>query len=476
MNSSNQQRLVAAAQDVGTAVTTSDVENMASLLDMLGQILVWAGDTQPPVVSIANDQPPNAVLAEAAQRARLCSEGGAYIHINTDIPNSDTGSLQGVTFAVKDLLAVAGRPIGAASAVRENAPPEPANAPVVAALLNAGAILVGTTTLHEFAFGVTGINDYSGTPHNPHDPTRIPGGSSSGSAVAVAEGSAQIAVGTDTGGSVRIPAALCGVVGFKPSLNTYPTQGVFPLAPTLDHVGFFARSVEDIQTVHSLFEAVVDRHMRLTRVGVARAELARCESAVRGRIEIVLDALQRVGCVLVDVDWPDHRKVSATMSAIVFSEAAAIHKQSAQQHFNKYGPDVQRWLLQGLAIPAVDYVTALRTRQWLIGEVQAILSSVDCVIGPTVSMVAPTIEETRAKGKGQLTSYTRLANVTGVPALSLPVPGLGLPVGLQITASDNQRVLGIAALIENLLGLNAEKCENRINHLHIGPKPVIERC
>jgi Asp-tRNA(Asn)/Glu-tRNA(Gln) amidotransferase A subunit family amidase len=362
--------------------------------------------------------------------------------------------LAGMSLAVKDLVAVAGRPVGAASSVRQDAPIALRDAPVVAALRNAGAIVIGTTSLHEFAFGTTGINDYLGTTPNPHDPTRVPGGSSSGSAVAVAEGSARIAIGTDTGGSVRIPASLCGVVGFKPAFGTYPIAGVFPLSPTLDHVGFLARSVGDIQIVHSHLAQPVSGKYQPTRVGLVRAELEKCDSIVRPRVEMVVQRLNDRGCTVVDVDeiWPSGEETFAASTAIMFSEAAAVHKRELQRDATRYGPDVRHRLLQGLAISAAEYITALQARQPLKTQVHAALTTVDCVIGPTVGLVAPKIDEGRDPAlSGRLVAFTRLGNLVGIPALSQPIPGPGLPVGLQILANRNEQALKIAAFFEQML-------------------------
>ncbi|MCI0575206.1 MAG: amidase [Chloroflexi bacterium] len=397
------------------------------------------------------------VVEAALAKARLASEGGAYITIDaqgarTAARRQPAGPLAGVPFAVKDLVAVAGQPLRAGSAVRQEASPEPEDAPVVAALRQAGAIFIGTTALHEFAFGVTGINDHTGTPLNPHDPARIPGGSSSGSAVAVAEGSAWIAVGTDTGGSVRIPAALCGVVGFKPAQGAYPMQGVFPLSPTLDHVGFLARSVAEIERIHQLFGPAVPDEIRPRRLGLLREELEQSEPAVQRRFDDLLQRLAKVQCAIVEVDWPGSAEILTTSTAIMFAEAAAVHRSELQRDASRYGADVQARLRQGVAIPAVEYIAALQSREQLRAHVLATLANVDGVVGPTVGLVAPTIVEARDPAVGgRLVAFTRLANVVGLPALSLPIPGDGLPVGLQVMAAGEAQLLGIGAFLERLL-------------------------
>ena len=471
----SKQRLAAAAHETGIDLTSAAPPDLESLLDRVEQTLAWpTWEARPQSPSpggratagtlVKHEPPTTGVLKEiikvALSRARLAGEGGAYTFIAdaasalaAALQAGQDGPLGGLTFAVKDLVAVAGRPLRAGSAVRETAPPEAADAPVVALLRQAGAIFIGTTSLHEFAFGVTGINDYAGTPLNPHDPARIPGGSSSGSAVAVAEGSADIAIGTDTGGSVRIPAALCGVVGFKPSFGAYPIEGVFPLSPTLDHAGILARSVANVQRVHTVLAAPVNGEYRPRRLGLLRSELEQSEPAVQQRVQEAIDRLAGAGCLVEDIEWPDGESVFAVSTAIMFAEAAAIHRAEMRQDAMRYGADVRARLLQGLALPAVNYVTALRGRRQMRLQVQARLAGVDGVIGPTVGIVAPTLAEARAPAvAGRLVAFTRLANVVGLPVLSLPLPGPGLPVGIQVMAPDDRPTLAIGLFIERILG------------------------
>jgi Asp-tRNA(Asn)/Glu-tRNA(Gln) amidotransferase A subunit family amidase len=202
-------------------------------------------------------------LEAALARAELARNGGAFSVLLDGDARRDaararrelaTGRparpLEGSTLAVKDLVAVRGQRIGAGSASRAGAPPESEDAAIVAALRSSGAVVVGLAALHELAFGSTGVNEYEGTPRNPFGSGLIPGGSSSGSAVAVATGAASLAIGTDTGGSVRVPAALCGVVGFKPAFGEYSLGGVLPLAPSLDHAGLLGSSVEIVRRAH----------------------------------------------------------------------------------------------------------------------------------------------------------------------------------------------------------------------------------
>jgi len=399
-------------------------------------------------------------VAEALARARPVAEGGAYTWIDRDpVGGAGTGAHPGwlahFTFAVKDLIAVDGRPLGAGSAVRSTAPVEPADAPVVGALRRAGATLIGTTALHEFAFGVTGVNAHTGTPANPHDRERIPGGSSSGSAVAVAEGSARVALGTDTGGSIRIPAALCGVVGYKPAFGSYPGSGVFPLSPTLDHVALCARAIPDVLAVQrALGRPVLDGRVERLRIGFAPDALEGCDGPVAERLAFALLALEEAGCkVTKKIAWPSSAEAFAPSTAILFAEAAAVHRADLERHPELYGPDVRGRLETGLAISAPLYVTAQRRAEELRVSVRRTLAEVDVVAEPTLPLTAPTLREAEDPAlPARLVSHTRLGNLVGAPTVSLPVPGPGLPVGLQLTAADEAHLLASSAYVEAVLG------------------------
>jgi len=301
------------------------------------------------VLSVARAKSDAASVEAALAKRRLARDGGAYTLL-FDQPSGSRGPLANVPVAIKDLIDVAGHPTRCGSAARADAPPASADAPVVDALRRAGARLVGKTALHEFAFGATGVNDHEGTPRNPHDPTRIPGGSSSGSGVAVAEGSAAAALGSDSGGSVRIPAALCGVVGVKPSYGLLPVAGVFPLAPSLDHVGVLAA---DVASAHAALAAMapLGEAPSPRRIGVDRRALSESTREVRDAIEHALRALE---LPLVDVTLPEPDEVVAATSAILYAEALRVHRESFAAAPDRYGPGMHERLRRAEQISALE--------------------------------------------------------------------------------------------------------------------------
>ena len=396
--------------------------------------------------------------ATALAQRRLAREGGPYTLLLEPGSSLPAGALSGVPLAVKDLFDVAGVPTRAGSAAFADEQPAAADAPVVARLRAAGAAIVGKTALHEVAFGTTGINEYEGTPRNPRDPDRICGGSSSGSAAAVAEGSAALALGTDTGGSVRIPAALCGVVGFKPRFARLSTEGVVPLAPSLDHVGLLAR---DVATVVAGFAVASPTPVApaaarpLRTLGLDARALASASEPVAAAVERVLQAL--AGVELRIVTLPDPQLVLAASTAILFTEAAALHAERLRLDPSRYGADIRERLVIGAALSDTSYEAACTAAAAIRAELTALLEDVDAIVGPTVPIVAPRVDDATGDTAlgGVLVEHTRLANLTGVPALSLPVPTDGLPVGLQILGLQDEDVLAVAGELERRLAATA---------------------
>lgn len=425
----------------------------------------WAEDTPLPQRPVVAGQPVNSAERTAGvQRhratARTVARGGPWLEFFEERTarrlaaegDADLGPLADKVFAVKGLVAVNGHAVTAGSPVRADVPAERRTAPIVELLESTGAVALGSVTLHEFAFGVTGVNDHAGTAPNPAAPDRVPGGSSSGSASAVADGSADFAIGTDTGGSVRIPSAFCGIAGFKPAHGTYPAAGVFPLSTTLDHVGLHARTLGEIVRVHEALGHSVDDEPQVVRIGVARADVEAADDEVRHAIEQALDVLSSAGAELVDVGWPDAEATFVASTGIMFSEAAAIHAEGLAAHADRYGADIRARLEMGAALSGTDVAAAHRLRGELIGQVRRTLGAVDVIASPTVPIVAPLLRDAADPAlPPRIVANTRLGNVVGLPAVSLPAPTPGLPVGLQLLGARNGHTLACAAWAETRL-------------------------
>jgi aspartyl-tRNA(Asn)/glutamyl-tRNA(Gln) amidotransferase subunit A len=357
------------------------------------------------------------------------------------------GSLCGVALAVKDNIEVAGMPItNGAPYMRRIADK---TAPVIRRLMAEGAVVVGKTNMHELALGATNVNPHFGPTKNPHDPTRITGGSSGGSAGAVAIGVADLGIGTDTGGSVRIPAALCGVVGYKPPYGKIPVDGVYPLAQSLDHMGFMARSVRSLVRILSAVGwapqplPTIKRFRFAVLMGVA--EPTRYVEKAFWR---AVEALEGIGGVRDEV-FIEASKFSAARAAILLSEAAANYYDYLRSSISYMGRDVATLLSAGAALPAVAYITAKKVKEEATQFFNSLFKTYDVVVSPTTATEAVPIDEAaNIAVRPKLLAYTELFNLTGHPAISVPAPVSGLPVGLQIAARDEDVLLAVASAYE----------------------------
>ena len=357
----------------------------------------------------------------------------------------DRGPLHGIPIALKDLIDQAGAPTTAGSSVRPLTPVG-TDAIVTARLKAAGAVLVGKTNLHEFAFGTTSEDSAFGAVRNPLDTTRSAGGSSGGSAAALRAGMALGAIGTDTGGSIRIPAAACGLVGLKPGFGEVPVDGVVPLSTTLDHVGPLARTVADAAAILGVLSRVTLR--ALQPPPVARLRLGRLtgyfeeliEPAVRAAYESALDRLSGAGVRITSVSVPHAADAAAIYLHICLPEAAAYHAETLERCPERYAPNVRVRLEMGRYILAEDYLRAQTARLVLQREVEVALADVDALVLPTLPIVAPTLGlETvdfggrREAVRAVMLRLTQPFNLSRHPAVALPCgTAAGLPVSMQV--------------------------------------------
>lgn len=382
------------------------------------------------------------------------------------------GSLDGRLVSIKDLFDVAGEATTAGSLVRRDAAPAVKDAVVVRRLRAAGAVIVGKTNMTEFAFSGVGINPHYGTPGNSHDVTRIPGGSSSGAGVSVGRGLVEFAIGSDTGGSVRIPSALNGVVGFKPTQARVSRDGSYPLSYTLDTVGPLCRSVVDAAAADAVLAGEDERPLALRttrglRIGVPRGLLfTQAQDAVLAAFEQALGALSTSGAGLRDMALDDllgepfRLQEHGTMIA---AEAAWIHQAAVATQAERYDPIVLLRIRKGQTISAANYVGLQQARAALLPQLDARLADLDILVLPTVPVLAPHISEVQTEEAFMKTNALLLRNPSvfnfyDLPALSLPLPlplpiASGLPVGLMVVGrrGRDRELLAVSAAIEKVL-------------------------
>jgi len=384
------------------------------------------------------------------------------------------GPLHGVPMSVKDLFDVRGSATTAASRVRRHHVAH-RDAPSIARLREAGAVFVGKTNLHEFAFGTTSEESAFGPARHPVDPNRSPGGSSGGSAASVADGMCYASMGTDTGGSIRIPSAACGLVGLKPTIGELSTEGVVPLSMTLDHIGPICRSVEDAGIVYDVLRGETPRPMsappdrRAVRLGIPRVYfLALLDRQVASAFDDACRRLRDAGVVLEDVAIPHAGDVTAIYLHIVLAEAAACHARTLERQPEDYTPNVRLRLEMGRYVLAEDYVRALRGRDLLTREVDAALAGRDGLFLPALAIPAPKIGTATVRIGGaeepvrnMMLRCTQAFNVSGHPAISMPCGETtdGLPIGAQIVGArgDTPALLRVARTVESYVGPGASR-------------------
>jgi aspartyl-tRNA(Asn)/glutamyl-tRNA(Gln) amidotransferase subunit A len=401
------------------------------------------------------------VYREAARAAATAADARARAGISL-------GPRDGAIVSIKDLFDVAGEVTRAGSkVVAEEGKPAERDAPVVRRLRASGAIIVAKTNMTEFAFSGVGMNPHYGTPGNPADRARIPGGSTSGGAVAVADGMCEIAIGSDTGGSTRIPGALCGLVGFKPSRQRISIAGVFPLAASIDSVGPIARSVADCAKTDAVmagddFAALEPAPLAGLRIGIAQgAPLENLDEAVAKRFPQAIDRLEKAGCRLSNeklAPLEGQARVNGR-GGVQPVEAFALHRDRLDRRGADIDPNVRGRLERARSIGAADYIDMVNERAVLIAAMDARLADIDVLALPTTPIVAPTIAEMTApdvfaRKNAMLLRNTSIANFFDLCAISLPLPREGgLPTGLMLFVRNghDRRLFRIAAAIERLL-------------------------
>lgn len=394
------------------------------------------------------------------------------------------GKLHGIPIAVKDNINTAGVRTTSGSRIHGDYIPEQ-DATVIRKLKEAGAIIMGKLNLHEYACGVTTVNPHTGNTLNPLDVQRTAGGSSGGSAAALAAGMAIATLGTDTAGSVRIPSACCGTVGLKPTFGLVSKTGVFPLAWSMDHVGPMTRTVEDaalllevmsgydhtdpfsVQATPISYSQVLEReNLQGLVIGVVQEFMEMpMHPAVKEGLTRVMGILQNLGAEVRPVSIPQvHRIPFAT--PIIAAEAAAVHLEQYQERAEDFGQDVRRTIENGLGMTATDYMRARQHRWEIVCEVRQVLEKVDVLMTPTMPIPAPLMGEEWTELDGQrlhttreMMRFTSLANLTGLPALVIPSgkTASGLPVSVQWMGRPfgEQTLLSLGHLVEKALGYSA---------------------
>jgi aspartyl-tRNA(Asn)/glutamyl-tRNA(Gln) amidotransferase subunit A len=379
----------------------------------------------------------------------------------------DRGPLHGIPISIKDLIDEQGIVTTAGSTVLDDRLPVK-DAEVVARLREAGAVIIGRTNLHQFAVGTTSEESHFGPVRNPHDTARSAGGSSGGAAAAVIAGMGLAAIGTDTGGSIRIPAAACGLVGLKATTGEIPNDGVIPMSVSLDHVGPLARSVQDAGWLCDVLAGRAPGNvvaapaigLRLTRlVGYFDA----LDPYVRASFEAALDRLRSLGVQTRTGTFPSSETISPTYINLALPETASWHAPYLDSRADRYVPAIHARISYGRTVSAVDYLAAKASAARLSGLVDEMLDGADALVLPTLPIPAPLLGQhdvvldpsggPAIPVRAAMLRHTQLFNLTTHPAITIPAPVSGLPVGLQLVGRrhDTARLLEIAAACEAAL-------------------------
>jgi aspartyl-tRNA(Asn)/glutamyl-tRNA(Gln) amidotransferase subunit A len=385
----------------------------------------------------------NAFITVTAETARAHAE-----ELDRELARGhDRGPLHGIPIAHKDLIATKDVRTTSGSKLFERYVPDH-DAQVVQRLNAAGTVMLGKTGLHELAYGITSDNPHFGTIRNPRNAAHIPGGSSGGSAVAVAADMVLMATGTDTGGSIRIPASYCGVVGIKPTYGLASLAGVQPLGFSLDHIGPLTATVSDARVSLDAMATGSKRHaasasLRQIRVGVPQNYyFTQVAPEVRDAVHAAAKRADELGARVIPVRVPDIDALNAASLVILLSEAAALYEPYLDRQ-SEIGIDVLALLYQGRLVPATDYVNAQRLRKVLAHEFRSLFGTIDCLLTPATPITAPRIGQRDVEIDGETldtrlltTRFARGFNALGFPALAMPCGESpdGMPIGLQMVA------------------------------------------
>jgi Asp-tRNA(Asn)/Glu-tRNA(Gln) amidotransferase A subunit family amidase len=438
--------VISSLSELGMALRSRELSPTEHVTDVLHRL---AADTHNAVITLDAER----ALAQAAV-------------LDAELARGEwRGPLHGVAVGVKDLFDVAGLPTRAGSDVLADAPPATADGPVVARLREAGAVVVAKLHTHEFAYGPTGDVAATGPALNPHDPTRITGGSSSGSAAAVAAGHLPLALGTDTGASVRTPAALCGVVGLKPTFGRLSTDRVFPLSESLDHVGLLTADVHSASVAWDVLSrpdgtggGIQLPGVKGVRVGVLVDDYWRAaDPVIDAGVGAAVARLRDQGASVVEVRTPMIDELADVYGTIVGAEAFATHADWITTRPQDYQPATRERITPNAGMAARTYVDALRTRRRLVAELRAAADVDVLVLGTTRLRATPIGADTvEVDGKevpvrASLLALTLPFNLTGWPAVSVPgaVSDGGLPVGVQVVGvgMEERGVLRVAGAL-----------------------------
>ncbi|MEQ8962816.1 MAG: AtzE family amidohydrolase [Coleofasciculus sp. C2-GNP5-27] len=444
------------AVGIATAIYQGEITASAIARDCLAQI-----DARNPSLNCFTTVTADTALAEAERVDQAISRG--------EFP----GVLAGVPFAVKNLFDIAGLTTLAGSKINAENSPANHDATAVTRLRQAGAVLVGALNMDEYAYGFVTVNSHYGATPNPHDPTRVSGGSSGGSAASVAAGLVPLTLGSDTNGSIRVPAALCGIFGLKPTYGRLSRAGAILFSSSLDHIGPFARSVRDMATAFDILQGHDERDPVCTQRPPEPC-LPQLEQGIEGlRIAVAgdyftqgatpdaLDAVAKVAQALnvtTTVRIPEAHRARAAAYIITATEGANLHLANLRSRPQDFDPATRDRFLAGALIPASWYIQAQRFRQWYRQRVQELFQTVDIILAPTTPCIAPRIDqETMVIGgeeilvRPNLGLFTQPLSFIGLPVLSVPVKSSSsLPLGVQIIAAPYHEamILRVAAVLE----------------------------